>query len=169
MSQANKAFEVYKDLPTWAKGAVVVGGIVITYVVGYTLYKKLFPAPPPQELLNISNDVDNLSQTQRPSYLDSAYDGYANEIFVAQDGWNITQSGRIQDILKMMQNNLDVAKLILAYGSRKDTIFFFVPSDTYGLLGAARHGIADDSLGLFSYRISDVNKDWAAKGITYKI
>jgi hypothetical protein len=169
MAQGNKVFEVYKDLPTWAKGVVVIGGIVITYVVGYTVYKKLFPAPPPQELVNISNDVSNLSQTEKPTFLDSAYDGFANEIFVAQDGWNITNSGRIKDILMMMQNNLDVAKLILAYGSRKDTIFFFVGSDTYGLLGAARHGIADDSLGLFSYRIDDVNKDWAAKGITYKI
>ena len=27
MAQGNKVFEVYKDLPTWAKGVVVIGGI----------------------------------------------------------------------------------------------------------------------------------------------
>ena len=29
---ANKAFSYYKELPAWAKGVVVVGGLAVTYI-----------------------------------------------------------------------------------------------------------------------------------------
>jgi hypothetical protein len=37
----NKIFKVYQELPQWAKGVVVVGGLVVTYIVGSTVYKKV--------------------------------------------------------------------------------------------------------------------------------
>ncbi len=165
---SNKIFEAYKDLPSWAKGVVVVGGIAIAYIVGSTVYKKLFPTPPPQELLNVEDDIARLSKTQTASYPDSAYDQYAVTVYNAQRTSFGNDSATIRDVLELMNNDLDVAKLIKAYGVRQDYAFG-VATESYTLLSAARNGISSDLFGAFSYRIDDVNKDWASKGITYKI
>jgi len=168
MAQGNKIFETYKELPSWAKGVVVVGGIAIAYIVGNTIYKKLFPTPPTQELLNVEDDITNFSKIYKQSFPDSAYDQYAVVIYNAQRTSFGNDSGTIQDTLKLMNNDLDVAKLIKSYGVRQDYAFS-LPTDSYTLLGAAKKGISDDLFGAFTYRINDVNKDWASKGITYKL
>ena len=38
---ASKVFEVYKDLPSWAKGVVVVGGIAIVYFTTKSFLKRI--------------------------------------------------------------------------------------------------------------------------------
>jgi DMSO reductase anchor subunit len=38
---ANKVYDYYKDLPSWAKGVTVVGGLVIAYIIGNRIYKGI--------------------------------------------------------------------------------------------------------------------------------
>jgi len=167
--EKNKIFETYKELPSWAKGIVVVGGLTILYITGNTLYKKIFPPKPSQQMQNVSNDITTFSQTEQPTYASSQYDGFANTIYNAQVSSLGFDSKSIANTLMMMQNNLDVALLAKAYGIRQDYVFGFQIGSNYDLFSAARHGISSDTFGLFSYRIANVNNDWANKGIKYRI
>jgi hypothetical protein len=168
MKPFDKALEIYKGLPSWGKGLVVVGGAGAVIVLGVTIYKKIFPEKPSQELLNVEDDLIRLSKIHSPTYADSAYDGYANTVYNSQRTSLGNDSGRIMDTLVLMQNDLDVAKLIKAYGTRQNYAFGF-PTESYNLLGAARNGITSDMYGLYSYRVGIINKDWTKKGITYQI
>jgi hypothetical protein len=165
----NKIFETYHELPTWAKGIVVIGGLGILYIVGSTVYKKLFPPPLPQTLQNVNNDIASYSQTYTPTYGSAQYDGFANAIYNAQVSSLGYDSKTIANTLMQMQNDLDVALLAKAYGLRQDYVFGFKIGSTYDLFSASRHGISSDMFGIFSYRIDDVNNDWQSKGITYRI
>ena len=55
MKAYEKTLEYYKELPSWAKGAVVVGGLLIVYIVGNKVYSALKPRPQAEK--NILNDI----------------------------------------------------------------------------------------------------------------
>ena len=162
----DNVFKYYTELPPWAKGVVVVGGLGIAYIIGSKIYAALQPKP--QEIKNVENDITRLETGMKPSYGDATYDQYANTVYNAQRTSASNDSGTIMDVALLMKNDLDVAKLIKAYGTRQDYAFGF-PTDSYTLLGAMRKGIESDLFGAFSYRIGKINSDWEAKGITYKI
>jgi hypothetical protein len=156
----------YNGLPQWARGVVVVGGLGIVYIIGSKIYAA--SKPKPQDIINVENDIDKLVVKMKPSYGDSSYDQYANTIYNAQRTSLGNNSGVILDVATIMKNDLDVAKLVKAYGTRQDYAFGF-PTEKYGLFGAMRKGIEDDLFGAYSFRIGKINADWASKGITYKI
>lgn len=162
----DKVFKYYTELPPWAKGIVVVGGLGIAYIIGSKIYAALKPKP--QEIKNVENDISRLETTMQPTYGDATYDQYANTIYNAQRTSASNDSGAIMDVALLMKNDLDIAKLVKAYGTRQDYAFG-IPTDSYSLFGAMRKGIEADLFGAFAYRIGKINTDWASKGITYKI
>lgn len=162
----DKLYNYYTELPSWAKGVVVVGGLGMLYIVGSKIYASLKPKP--EDVVNVQNDIEKLVIKMQPSYGDASYDQYANTIYNAQRTSAGNDSGAILDVAKLMKNDLDVAKLVKAYGTRQDYAFGF-PTDSYGLFGAMRKGIEADLFGAFAYRIGKVNSDWSSKGITYQI
>jgi hypothetical protein len=168
-----KFYKYYKDLPPIAKGAVVIGGIGILYFVGLPIYRKVFPTDAQKNANAILNNADAdikkfLQAGQKPTFADSQYIGFSDVIYNAQRTSLGNESSPIKDTLLKMKNNIDVAKLIKAYGVRQNYAFGF-PTENFGLLGAAYNGITKDMFGLYSGRVEDINKDWAKKGITYKI
>jgi hypothetical protein len=165
--KSDNLYKYYKDLPQWAKGVVVVGGLGVTYLLGSSIYNRYF-RPKSQDVLNAENDIDRLSNTLKASYGDATYDEYANTIYNAQRTSLGNDSGAILDVALLMKNDLDIAKLIKAYGTRQDYAFGF-PTEKYGLFGAMRKGIEADLFGAFSYRIGKINNYWASQGITYQI
>ena len=162
----DNVYKYYKDLPQWAKGVVVVGGLGVAYIVGSKIYAAFKPKP--KDVVNVENDIVRLETKMQPTYGDAAYDGYANTIYEAQRTSMGNDSGSIQDVAYLMQNDLDVAKLIQAYGKRQDYAFG-IPTESYTLLGAMRKGVEADLYGAFSYRIGRINSNWESKGITYRI
>ena len=162
----DKLYNYYTELPSWAKGVVVVGGLGMLYIIGSKIYASLKPKP--EDVVNVQNDIEKLVIKMQPSYGDASYDQYANTIYNAQRTSAGNDSGAILDVAKLMKNDLDVAKLVKAYGTRQDYAFGF-PTDSYGLFGAMRKGIESDLFGAFAYRIGKVNSDWSSKGITYQI
>jgi hypothetical protein len=159
-------YKYYKDLPSWAKGVVVVGVLGLTYIVGNKIFNALKPKP--QEIKNVEDDIKILQNKQKQTYNDSAYDGYAETIYQAQRTSMSNDSGTILDTAKLMKNDLDVALLVRAYGIRQDYAFA-IPVDKYSLFGAMRKGIESDLFGAYSFRIGTINNDWESKGITYRI
>lgn len=164
--KTDNIYKYYKDLPQWAKGVVVVGTLGAFYIIGSKIYAGLKPKP--KEIVNVENDIDRLVVQMKPTYGDAAYDEYANTIYNAQRTSMGNDSGAIQDVAVLMMNDLDVAKLIQAYGTRQDYAFG-IPTDKYTLLGAMRKGIEADLYGAFAYRIGKINSNWEGKGITYRI
>jgi hypothetical protein len=167
---SNKVYQYYQGLPSWARGIVVVGGLVLVYIVGSTIYKKVFPAPLPADIQNNNNDISNFSTTETPTYPSSQYDNFATDISNSVGALSY-DSATVKETLMKMMNNLDVALLIKAYGIRYD---YKLPvlgnmGDPYDVLAVSRHIIDGDLYGLHSSRADDVNNDWASKGITYRI
>ena len=167
---SNKVFETYKELPSWAKGIVVVGGLIVVYIAGSAIYRKVFPPKTSQSIQNVEDDITKFQSQQKATYPDSAYDAYANSIWASVGAFSY-DSATVKDVLMQMMNNLDVAKLIKAYGIRYDykVPFYGNAGDPYDVLSVSRHIINGDLFGLYKSRADDVNNDWKSKGITYQI
>jgi len=105
-------------------------------------------------------DEKSLEQEgQKASYLDSAYKGYADSIYAARSANNLfgTDEDAIYSVFKRMNNDLDVAKLITAFGQRR--LSFSLNSANLG-------GFLTDELDTTELGI--VNSGLRSKGIKYQ-
>jgi hypothetical protein len=101
-------------------------------------------------LVTAKSDVVLLQASQNQSYLDSQYSSYADVLFSAMDGLG-TDEDAIMRVFSAMKNDLDVAKLITAYGVRKnESLAEWLQND------------------LSSSDMSDLNKLLSTKGIKYQ-
>ena len=134
---ANKAFEVYQGLPSWAKGVVVVGGLVLTYIVGKNVSDALKAAKAAREAKERQKQFDKeLGQVSvAASFRDSQYTSWADAIASAFAGcdynsiggnipivgyvWYWSSSGAtVWNILNQLKNEADYLKLQRAFGIR---------------------------------------------------
>ena len=81
----NKALKVYEDLPQWARGIVVVGGLVVVYIVGNTIYKKIqklaSSADSQNKLNQVNNDLDaKINQGHQPTFSSTHYTNFADPL-----------------------------------------------------------------------------------------
>jgi hypothetical protein len=168
-----EAYKYYKELPPWAKGVVVVGGAVALFFVGKKLYSIVFPSAEAKrnaELTrNIDTEIARLQKTQKATFPDSSYNTLANTIYNSMRFAVGDDYGAVQDSLKKMKNDLDVAKLIKAFGTRQDYAFGIPVGDKMDLLTYVKKELGNEYFGLTSYRVTNINKDWAAKKISYTI
>jgi hypothetical protein len=168
-----KVYQYYKELPPWAKGIVVIGGAAALFFVGKKLYTIVFPSEEAKRNAelgrNINSEISNLQKFQKASYPDSVYDTLANTIYNSMRFAVGDDYAAVQDSLKKMKNDLDVAKLIRAFGSRQDYAFGIPVGDKMDLLTYVKKELGNEYFGLTSYRVSNINKDWAAKKIKYTI
>lgn len=168
-----EAYKYYKELPPWAKGVVVVGGAVALFFVGKKLYGIVFPSAEAKRNAelnrNIDTEISRLQKTQKATFPDSSYNTMANTIYNSMRFAVGDDYGAVQDTLKKMKNDLDVAKLIKAFGTRQDYAFGIPVGDKMDLLTYVKKELGNEYFGLTSYRVTNINKDWAAKKISYTI
>jgi hypothetical protein len=167
-------YDYYKDLPSWAKGIVIVGGGAIVFLVGKRVYDKVFPtdqAKKNQELVNnISSEIKVAqSNGDKPTYLDSNYVTFANTAYNGMRYAVGDDYAAVESTLKSMKNNLDVAKLIAAFGNRQNYAFGIPVGNPMDLFTFVKSELGNEWGGLTSARVTSINKDWAAKGIKYQI
>ena len=169
----NKLMDYYKDLPSWAKGVVVVGGLFIVYAVGKKVLSVAFPSATKlrnQQLAkDIAQEIARLKRTQTQSFPDSQYKTFANSIFEGVRYCVGDSYGDVEDTMKEMKNDLDVALLIQAYGFRQRSCFGIDAGGTDDLFTTVQSELGNESGGLTGYRVTNINNNWARKGIKYRL
>lgn len=102
-----------------AKYALIAGGAYLLYRVA----KKLFP--PPNAPDQATSEIKALeAKGMKATYPDSVYSGFADSIYSAGLNTYGTDEQAIYNIFSKMQNDLDVAKLIAAFGYRRAEFSF---------------------------------------------
>ena len=169
-----KVYQYYKDLPPWAKGVVVVGGAVVVYLVGSRVYRAVFPTDAQRKNRELEKNIDSeISKMQgngkKASFSDSNYNTFANTIYNSMRFAIGDDYGTVESTLKRMKNDLDVAKLIKAFGLKQDFFFGLPAGDKMDLFTFVQKELGNDYGGLTNYRVKRINEDWSKKGILYQI
>jgi hypothetical protein len=163
----------YEQLPPWAKGVVFVGGALVVFMVGNKVYKKIFPSAKDvanrQLLTNVNSEISKFQAKMKPSYNDSNYITLANTIYEGMRYCVGDDYGAVEENMKKMKNDLDVAKLIKAFGQKQNYCFGVPTGGDMDLFTFVKKELGSDYGGLTDYRLQRINQDWAKKGITYKI
>lgn len=169
-----KMLAYYNGLPTYAKGIVGIAAVGAVVAVGYQVYKKVFPSKAEkkaQEFLNaVTNDIQGFKNAgQKASHPESAYVTFANTIYNSMRYVIGDDYGAVVESCQKMQNSLDVALLIDAFGVRQNYMTFFEAGDPMDMFTFIRSELGNEYLGITAYRLKQINQDWDSKGITYKI
>ena len=169
-----KVYQYYKDLPPWAKGVVVVGGALVVYLVGSRVYRAVFPTEAQKKNRELEKNIDSeisklQSNGKKASFSDSNYNTFANTIYNSMRYAVGDDYGTVELTLKRMQNDLDVAKLIKAFGVKQDYFFGLPAGDKMDLFTYIQKELGNEYGGFTNYRVKNINEDWKKKGISYQI
>ncbi|CAI8156602.1 MAG: Uncharacterised protein [Formosa sp. Hel3_A1_48] len=167
-------FKYYTELPQWAKGAVVIAATAAVGFVGYKVYRMVFPSDSEKQAQQLLNTIQNdIARWERegltPSYPEVQYQAMASS---AYDGMRYCAGDNytaVEEILKKMQNNLDVSLLVSAFGIRQNFCFGIPTGTPLDLFSFVKRELGDEWGGLTDYRIKRINDNWQKKGITYKV
>lgn len=180
----DKVYKFYKELPSWAKGVIVVGGAAVVYFTATRIFRNIKNARNQKDAKKTQSEVKSeLAQLQqqgiKKSYPDSQYNSWADRIQKQFDGIDWKQnwfdkdvpiigqwsgSGKsVAEIFKQLKNNVDFLALVAAYGIRTyDQAGVFTGDFTGNLYQA----IQDE---LDKGEIDALNALLKKKGITYQI
>jgi hypothetical protein len=180
---ANKAYQYYTELPSWAKGIVVVGTLGVVYFLGRSILNKIQAnAEVQKQMQTITSQKDEIKNLQdsgaKPSFADSQYKSWADGIVSQFKGCDIVpkvplvpanflgfitnwsgSGAYFVNIIDKFKNNLDFLKLSEAYGVRSYPDCGW--GDVNGTLAQAVANELDDN------EIKAINKSLSKKGITY--
>jgi hypothetical protein len=174
MESKNKIYAYYTELPAWAKGLVIVGGVGLLAFAGIKIARAVFPSEKRRKEREINRNIQEEikeaeQQGQKATFPDSSYDLYANSIHNAIQFCVGDDYDTVVKISKRMMNNLDVAKLIKAYGTRQRYCFGLPAGGKDDLFTSLQAELGQEWGGITNYRIKQINENWKSKGITYQI
>lgn len=166
------SYQFYKDLPGWAKGFVAVVTLGSIVFIGYKVYRKFSPTQDEKDAKRLVKAVDDDITTFRnqgikqsyatPNYLTFATTIYQGMRYAVGDDY-----GSVVTTCKKMQNKLDVALLINAFGVKQNYVFGIDSGNPMDMLTFIHSELSNE--WWFINRIAQINDDWAAKGIPYRV
>lgn len=167
-----KVYRYYKDLPHWAKGTVIVVATGAAAFVGYAIYKKLFPSASERDakkfLGSINSEINQFkSEGIKQTYPDANYMTFANTIYEGMRYAVGDDYGSVVDVSKKMQNKLDAALLLDAFGIKQNYAFGIPTGTPMDMLTFIKTELGNE--WWFKNRIKDINDNWYSKGIPYQI
>jgi hypothetical protein len=185
----NKVYQFYKELPSWAKGIVAIGGIAIVYFTTKSIIKRLrihSEGKKDRETLQTQEtEIKNIQQGgAKATYFDSQYKTWATQLKEQYDGcdgsfgrpilqfippdwlfgtmWSNSGSATANIFMKL-KNDVDYLKLSTAYGiSTYDKCGLFNGDFT----GNLQSSIIDE---LDENERNSLNKILMKNGITYTV
>lgn len=138
----------WQSLPPIAKGVVAIAGTAGIAISGYLIYqgiKKLMARSDSNRAVDAANS--ELSQTQKtdqPSYPDSTYLSWANQIENLLTGCDAnTNDAEVLDIITRLKNDTDWLKLVKAFGTREIKGCAFVANYQADLATVLRNELLD--------------------------
>lgn len=166
---ANKVYSYYKDLPQWAKGVVVVGGLVVVYLayrgISKQFKKNVELKDAKDSVNNATNEIKQEIQSGvKPSYASSQYDGWAEAIVKQFKGADLLLESypTIKNIFDKLKNNADYLMLKKSFGIRTYDDAFFGQVKNVTLESAIQDELTTGS-------IEKLNAILEKKGITYRV
>lgn len=175
---AEKTYRYYKDLPTWAKGIVIVGGVAITGFVLFQLYKTLKEKADKKQAEDFKKEakkeLDILkAQGVKPSYSPSQYESFSSKIVVALDGCGSDEQA-VYSVFAAIKNKADLLNLISSFGVRYYQPCLLTDPISRGFdyigIGQKYGGNLSTWLtyDLDKFEIDRINNMLSSKGIDYK-
>ena len=172
----NVIIEKYNKLGSKNKKLALIGAGILAFVVLKSVYdlffsEKVKAAKRNRELTNsIDREITNHTiKGLKPTFNDSQYQMFANRAYEGMRYAVGDDYASVESILKSMKNDLDVSKLVKAFGFRQDYGFGIPTGEPKDLFTFVQSELGDDWGGITNYRVTRINKDWEKKGITYKI
>lgn len=160
---ANKAVELFSELPAWAKGALAVIGIGGIALFGMDILRRIKADAKKGEATAAQRELDNLRRKGIvPTITEAQAKGYVKQIVAAADDFG-TDNDKIYNVFKNLNNEADVYLLISVFGVQewKGTwsSYFSMESGTLSYLL---------SYEMRDSQIQKINSILASKGINYK-
>lgn len=159
MAQESKVKGLLSGIPGWAKGIILILIVLLIVWLVYKFYKQVGfkSADEKKEEKDIRKDLDMLGQQgQKPTFTRTQYKSFADKLYWAGSGKNITgtQEDQIYSVFDNMKNDMDIVLLTEAFGLRK----WWAWQDSFNL-----GGYLTDELDESEIKI--INNKLAAKGI----
>lgn len=172
-SKAGKtAGNVWSNLPAWAKGLIVIGGVVIAYKIVKPIIKaagntKLDPQirDSKQEEQGWYQQAQTDAQSKAPTMNAAQMKALANKIWTTMDGYG-TRDYDLINAFKQIKNNADFSGVSAAYGVRTLQPGYGIGWMVASFKGTMIQCIEEDAS---SSTIDTINKYLSSKGITYQI
>jgi hypothetical protein len=174
---ANKVYAFYKDLPSWAKGVAVIGGLGITFYIGYTIIRRLKQSAELKSLMQESNYAEDdlralANKGIRPTLSNSQIKAMINSIIDSVNGCG-TDEQRIYDTFSRLNNEADLKLLIKDWGVQS-----FEPCAIQSPISYTKWLVDHSSIGgtisqiltseLDRSELAQLNSILSKKGINYK-
>jgi hypothetical protein len=172
---ADNVFKYYKDLPEWAKGVVVVGGIAIVYFTGKRILDAINAA---KELKDKQKEIEDAtyalnelsSNGINPTLSETTLQSLSNSVIDAVGGCG-TDNEKIKATFKKLQNQADMLLFVKVFGLRQKQRCLFSDDPRESFLSSLTPPMslsAHIALDLDAAEISALNKILEARNITYK-
>lgn len=166
---ANKTYQYYKELPSWAKGIVIVGGLTVIYIFASQIIRRtrrLSEGKDAKEAVDSArNELNDLIRKGiKPTISLSQARAYAEKIVKQFKGADLTLGSYdvVYNIFKQLKNNADYLLLKQEFGVRSydDALWGQVKNVTL------ESAIQDE---LTNWRIGNLNAVLEKAGITYRV
>lgn len=178
----NKVYRFYTELPTWAKGVVVIGAVGMVYIVGINVRSAIKNAKAAREAKNRQRQFDaELKNEKSPAtFTASQYTSWANAIATAFSGCDYASVGNhvpilgtfvywsnsgstVYNIIDKFKTNTDFLNLQKAFGTKTIKKSFLCGGDyeNYDLSAAI-------TAQLNQKEINGINELLKKKGIKYQ-
>ena len=166
----NKAFEYYKELPSWAKGVVVIGVLGVAFIVGNRIYKAIKEQQKNKDQRKTQDEQmkekKNLQDLgMRLTYPVSQYRAWADAIQTQLSGCDPFERSMstIGNVIGKLKNDLDFLELSTAWGASRtyDQCGWGMGDFT----GSFQQAVNDE---LRTVEINILNKTLQEKGIKYR-
>lgn len=165
-----KLKDKFNNLPIPIQYALIGVGLFAGYKIVSSFFKSGSEQLTSSVLSTNEDDIKKFAkQGFKPSFEISQYPMFANIIYESTKYGIGDSYGTAVDTLKQLQNNLDVALLIKAYGTKQNYVFGIPTGEKRDLFTNIQVELGNEYGGITSYRINQINNDWTSKGIKYKL
>ena len=169
------ALRVYTELPSWAKGVVVVGGLVVGYLAVTSILKSIKAKKTKEESLQEVNNANTELNTQiqtgnGPTIARSTAEVMANAIVAAANDCG-TDEKQIYAQFDKVKNQADILLFVDVFGLRKKVRCPFSDDPRESFFSANTPPMSLSAMinsELDATQIATINNKLASKGITYK-